>query len=122
MLFRSETSEGIFDVINGMNFMNHLDYAGRKKIYARVKTMLKAGGLFVFNGFDAVIGIKLRAVAGWENFPVYEALWTREQLISELEENGFKIKFLIPAGTGLFDMLPPKYRKSAAERIVGVTI
>ncbi|MGN1481509.1 hypothetical protein [Porcipelethomonas sp.] len=118
----SETSEGIFNVINGMNFMNHLDYDGRKKVYARVKTMLESGGLFVFNGFDAVIGIKLRAVAGWDNFPVYEALWTREQLISELEENGFKIKFLIPAGTGLFDMLPPKYRKSPAERIVGVTV
>lgn len=73
--------------------------------------MMETDGLFILNGFDAVIGIKLRAINGWGEYPVYEALWTREQLISELEDNGFKIKFLIPAGTGIFDMLPPKYRK-----------
>lgn len=118
----SETDEGIFNLISGMNFINHLDYTERRKAYTRVKTMLENDGLFVFNGFDSVMGIKLRAVEGWEKFPIYEALWTREQLIAELEENGFKIKFLIPAGTGLFDMLPPKYRKSPAEWIVGVTV
>lgn len=118
----SETHEGMFDVINGLNYVNHLDYSRRRKIYARVKTMLETNGLFIFNGFDAVMGIKLRAINGWDKYPVYEALWTREQLISELEDNGFKIKFLIPAGTGLFDMLPPKYRKSPAEWIIGVTV
>ncbi|WP_337403145.1 hypothetical protein [Porcipelethomonas sp.] len=118
----SDTHEGIFDVINGLNYVNHLDYSHRKKIYARVKTMMETDGLFIFNGFDAVIGIKLRAINGWGEYPVYEALWTREQLISELEDNGFKIKFLIPAGTGIFDMLPPKYRKSPAEWIIGVTV
>lgn len=98
----SDTHEGIFDVINGLNYVNHLDYSHRKKIYARVKTMMETDGLFIFNGFDAVIGIKLRAINGWGEYPVYEALWTREQLISELEDNGFKIKFLIPAGTRYF--------------------
>lgn len=118
----SEIHEGMFNVINGLNYINHLDYSRRKKVYARVKTMLETNGLFIFNGFDAVIGIKLRAINGWDKYPVYEALWTREQLITELEDNGFKIKFLIPAGTGLFDMLPSKYRKSPAEWIIGVTV
>lgn len=118
----SETSDGCFDLINGFNFVNHMDYINRRNIYAKVHSMLKSGGLFVMNGSDAVVGIKLRAIKGWENRNVYEALWTREQIISELEENGFKIKFLIPAGTGFMDILPAKYRKSPAEWIVGATI
>lgn len=118
----SETNEGMFNVINGLNYINHLDYNRRKKVYARVKTMLETDGLFILNGFDSVIGIKLRAINGWNEYPVYEALWTREQFISELEDNGFKIKFLIPAGTGLFDRLPSKYRKSPVEWIIGVTV
>ncbi|MGN0613268.1 MAG: hypothetical protein ACI4JB_05145 [Porcipelethomonas sp.] len=118
----SKTTEGLYGFIDGMNYVNHLNYENRKKVYSKVKTMLEPEGIFLMNGYDAVVGVKIRALKGWNYYPAYEALWTREQLINELEENGFKIKFLIPTGAGLFDNLPPKYRKTPAEWIVGVTM
>lgn len=118
----SKTTEGHYSYIDGMNFVNHLEYESRKNIYARVKTMLEPDGIFMMNGSDAVVGIKIRAVRGWNYFPAFEALWTRTQIIDELEKNGFRIKFIIPAGAGLFDNLPSKYKKNPAEWIIGATL
>ncbi len=120
--FISKTTEGHYAFIDGMNYVNHLNYEKRKEIYEKVRNMLEPDGIFMMNGSDAVVGIKIRAVRGWNYFPAYEALWTKNQIIDELERNGFKIKFLIPTGAGLFDNLPAKYKKSPTEWIIGATI
>lgn len=118
----SKTTEGKYEFIDGMNYVNHLNYENRRQIYGRIKNMLGPDGIFIMNGSDAVVGIKIRAVRGWNYFPEYEALWTKNQIVDELERNGFKIKFLIPTGAGLFDNLPPKYKKSPTEWIIGATL
>lgn len=118
----STASEGTYSFVDGLNYVNHLNYENRKKVYEKTKKLLEPDGIFVMNGYNSVVGIKVRAVKGWNYYPSYEALWTREQFIKELEENGFKIKFLIPTGAGLFDNLPPKYRKDPAEWIIGITL
>ncbi len=118
----SIATEGKYGFVDGLNYVNHLNYDNRKRVYEKAKMLLDDGGIFVMNGYDSVVGIKVRAVKGWNYYPSYEALWTREQLISELEANGFKIKFIIPTGAGLFDNLPPKYRKTPAEWIIGATL
>ncbi len=114
--------EGTYSFVDGLNYVNHLAYENRKKIYEKVKTLMEPDGIFIMNGYDSVVGIKVRAIKGWNYYPSYEALWTREQIITELEENGFKIKFILPTGAGLFDTLPAKYKKAPAEWIIGVTI
>ena len=93
----------------------------RKELYNKARDMLNDSGLLVFSGKDPVTGIKLRAIDGWEKYPVYEAMWTSGQLISELEENGFRIKFLIPTGTGLYDRLPSKYKNIPSLYIIGAS-
>lgn len=117
----SNAAEGKYSFVDGLNYVNHLNYENRRRIYQKVKTLLEPDGIFLMNGYDSVVGIKVRSIKGWNYYPSYEALWTREQLISELEENGFRIKFIIPTGAGLFDIIPPKYRKTPAEWIIGVT-
>ncbi len=117
-----KTEEGKFNFIDGMNYVNHLTCSKRRKLYARVTEMLEPDGLFVMNAFDAVVGIKVRSIKGWNYLPNYESLWTRDQLIQELRQNGFKIKYLLPTGVGVFDFLPQKYHKHPAEWIVAVTI
>ncbi|MBQ3565855.1 MAG: hypothetical protein IJA12_01630 [Oscillospiraceae bacterium] len=117
----STAIDGTFNFIDGMNYVNHLNYENRKRIYARVKSMLEPDGIFIMNAYDSIIGVKIRSIRGWNYYPSYEALWTREQLINELEDNRFKIKFLIPTGAGLFDNLPAKYKKTPTEWIIGVT-
>lgn len=117
----STATEGKYSFVDGLNYVNHLNYDNRKKVYLKAKSLLDSGGIFIMNGYDSVVGMKIRAIKGWSYYPSYEALWTREQLISELEANGFKIKFIIPTGAGLFDSLPAKYRKTPAEWIIGAT-
>lgn len=117
-----DNPEGKFGFVDGMNYVNHLDYEGRKRIYSQVKKIMEPDGIFMINCSDAVVGIKVRALKGWSCFPLYEAMWTREQIIEELERNGFRIKFLIPTGAGLFDSLPAKYKKSPVEWIIGATL
>ncbi len=92
------------------------------EVHSRVKKMLEPDGIFMMNGSDAVVGIKIRAVRGWNYFPAFEALWTRTQIIEELEKNGFRIKFIMPTGAGLFDNLPSKYKKNPTEWIIGATL
>lgn len=115
----SQNAEGKFDLITGFDYINHFNYKDRTVLYKKAKNMLKAGGLLLFSGKDPVTGIKIRAVDGWEQYPVYEAMWTSGQLISELEENGFQIRFLIPTGTGLYDKLPSKYKDIPSLYIIG---
>ncbi len=118
----STAVEGTYNLVDGLNYINHLNYENRKKAYERAKMLLEPDGIFVINGYDSVVGVKVRSIKGWNYYPSYEALWTKQQLITELEENGFKIKFIIPTGAGLFDNLPQKYRKSPAEWIIAVTL
>ena len=117
-----KTQEGRFNFIDGLNYINHLTCRQRRNLYQKIAEMLEPGGLFVMNAFDAVVGIKVRSVRGWNYLPNYESLWTRDQLIQELRQNGFKIKYLLPTGAGVFDFIPQKYRKHPAEWIVGVTL
>ncbi len=118
----SKAESGSYTFIDGMNYLNHLTYDLRVKIYEKVRGMLQPEGIFMVNGYDPVVGIKVRSIKGWDYFPNYEAMWTRDQLIRELKDNGFKIKFIIPTGAGLFDVLPQKYRKDPAEWIIAATI
>lgn len=108
-----------YDLITGFDYISHFDYKDRKSLYKKAKSMLKLGGLFLFSGRDPVTEIKMRAIEGWEKYPIYEAMWTSKQLITELEENGFQIRFLIPTGTGLYDVLPCKYKDIPSLYIIG---
>ncbi len=118
----SKVSDGKYGFVDGTNYVNHLNYEHRVNVYQKAKELLEPGGIFIMNGYDSTVGIKLRSIKGWNYFPNYEALWTREQLIRELSDNGFKIKYLLPTGAGLFDVLPQKYRKSPGEWIVAATV
>lgn len=115
----SQTAETKYDLVTGFDYISHFEYKDRKFLYDKAKNMLKSGGMLLFSGKDPVTGIKMRAVEGWEKYPVYEAMWTSKQLITELEENGFQIRFLIPTGTGLYDMLPFKYKNIPSLYIIG---
>ncbi len=118
----STAVEGTYNLVDGLNYINHLNYENRRKAYERAKLLLEPDGIFVVNGYDSVVGVKVRSIKGWNYYPSFEALWTKQQLISELVENGFKIKFIIPTGAGLFDNLPQKYKKSPAEWIIAATL
>lgn len=115
----SHDIEGQFDFLTGFDYINHFDYKTRKALYKKAKTLLKPGGLLLFSGKDPVTSIKLRAIEKWEHYPIYEAMWTSKQLVTELEENGFQVRFLIPTGTGLYDILPSKYKDIPSIYIVG---
>ncbi len=117
----SQNSTEKSDLLTGFDYINHFNYADRKALYNKARGMLRQGGLLLFGGKNPVTGIKMRAVEGWGKHPVYEAMWTQKQLIDELEENGFQIRFLIPTGTGLYDQLPPKYKDITSLYIVGAS-
>lgn len=115
----SQNNEKQYDLVTGFDYINHFDYKDRKSLYQKAKTMIAPGGLLLFSGKNPVTAIKLRAIDGWEKYSAYEAMWTSNQLVTELEENGFQVRFIIPTGTGLYDMLPQKYKELPTMYIVG---
>ncbi|MGN0621991.1 MAG: hypothetical protein ACI4I9_08990 [Porcipelethomonas sp.] len=111
-----------YDVVTGFGYVNHLKYSERKKLYERVKGMLSEEGVFIFSAKSSRTGIKLRAAEGWKGFEMYEALWTKNQLVRELEENGFRLCYLVNTGAGIYERLPAKYKSETLMWIVGVTL
>lgn len=85
--FRDET----FDFVYTFRLIRHLGLAERKEIYSEINRVLKKTGMLVFDAQNYNISYPHRVREGLENYPVYDVLYQREELISELEDQGWDI-------------------------------
>lgn len=106
-----DTIEEKYDVVTTFRYIRHFGYADRKVLYRKIRSNLKENGMLIFDVPNIVFEMKQRTITGWENYNIYDMFWTKEDMVRELDENGFFTEYVIAAGTGLMENMPDEYQK-----------
>ncbi len=79
-----------------IRFLLHFHTDDRKKIYAQAHKHLAENGLLVFECMNKTIINPLRIILGKSRYIVYDKLYTKKEIIKELEENNFTLLKMYP--------------------------
>lgn len=84
------------DLLFCFRFLLHFHKKDREKIYSQAKNNLKPQGYIVFEAMNKTIISPLRFLLGKSRYFVYDKLYAKSQLITELEQHGFRVISLHP--------------------------
>ncbi len=76
-----------FDLVFSVRFVRRLEPAGRAGLYAELRRVLRPGGHLVLDAQNRLVAGPHRV--GRDDYPVYDELWLREELVAELCAAGF---------------------------------
>lgn len=87
-----------FDLVTSFRFVRHFEKSDRIRIYNEVKRVLKDDGLFVFEALNKKMDKTLFKPqnTGAADKSIYDELYLKEDLVKELNENGFEIVKIVP--------------------------
>jgi len=108
--FITDTLDNSFDVITCFRYIRHFEYSTRKQLYKKFASNLSDNGILIFDVPNIKFELALKNTAGWQNYNIYDVFWTKESIIEELKNNGFKVKYIIPTGQGLMSNVPENAR------------
>jgi SAM-dependent methyltransferase len=83
-----------FPLVYSLRFIRHLEAEQRSRVFDVVQRHLAEGGYFVFDAPNVVVELPIRR-AKPHLFPVYDKLWDRHELVTELAAAGFRVERLI---------------------------
>ena len=98
--------EGKFDVITTFRYIRHFEYFQRKILYKKILNNLSEHGILIFDVPNIKFEMPVRNQNGWDKYNIYDIFTTKEDMIAELEENGFKVEYVIAIGNNLMDNIP----------------
>ncbi len=84
------------DLVFCFRFLLHFQPTERATLYAQAARALRPDGYLVFEAMNRKVVQPLRKILGERRYPIYDQLYTQEELIQEVEKNGFKIVKLYP--------------------------
>jgi ubiquinone/menaquinone biosynthesis C-methylase UbiE len=76
-----------FDLAYSLRFVRRFETAGRARLYAELRRVLRPGGHLVLDAQNRLVAGPHRV--GRDDYPVYDELWLREELVAELDAAGF---------------------------------
>ena len=80
-----------FDLIFGFRFFLHFRRQKRMELYKTASGLLKKNGYLVFEVMNKPIVKPFRNMLGNKKYFVYDKLYTRREIVRELEEGGFRL-------------------------------
>jgi len=86
--FRSAT----FDLAFSVRFVRRFEPGARQRLYAELRRVLRPGGHLVLDAQNRLVAGPHRE--GRQDYPVYDELWRRDELVAELEGAGFAVEHL----------------------------
>ena len=84
------------DIVFTFRFLLHFHHEKRVQIYQQAKKFLNPHGYLVFEAMNARVVRPLRFFLGRHRYRVYDKLYSKKELIRELNKNGFKVIKLYP--------------------------
>jgi ubiquinone/menaquinone biosynthesis C-methylase UbiE len=94
--FKLSLKKNSFDLVFTFRFIRHYKMEDRKKLYTQIKSVLKDDGFLVFEALNLKKSFRIRSMVGKEKYNVYDELYFKEDLVKELEENGFVVVSIHP--------------------------
>lgn len=82
------------DMVYSFRFVRHFEADHRAALYRQVRSVLKDGGLFVFDVVNVKVGLPAQIRDGRDKYPIYDEFYTPDALKQELVQNGFTLLFL----------------------------
>jgi SAM-dependent methyltransferase len=83
---------GSFDLAFSVRFVRRFEPGPRRALYAEIRRVLRPGGHLVLDAQNRLVAGPHRE--GRDDYPVYDELWRRDELITELEGAGFTVRHL----------------------------
>jgi ubiquinone/menaquinone biosynthesis C-methylase UbiE len=80
-------ASGSFDLVYSVRFVRRFEVERRQAIYAEIRRVLRPGGHLILDAQNKLVAGPHRE--GRNDYPVYDELWLRDDLIAELEGAGF---------------------------------
>ena len=84
-----------FPLVFSFRFQRHLEDAPRAIVLSRVREHLQPDGRFVFDAPNVVVEASIRRSKP-HAFPIYDKLWSPDELTRELDAAGFELERLHP--------------------------
>ncbi|MFQ5664910.1 MAG: class I SAM-dependent methyltransferase [Candidatus Binatia bacterium] len=85
--FRSEA----FDAAYTLRFIRHFQLEDRHRLYTEVHRVLRRRGVFVIDALNRDVSLPYRRKRGLDRYPIYDALYRREEIEAELRSAGFRV-------------------------------
>jgi len=79
------------DLAFSLRFVRRFQGPERARLYAEMRRALAPGGALVIDAQNRAVALPHRQRKGLERYPVYDALYERQELINEVEAAGFRV-------------------------------
>jgi ubiquinone/menaquinone biosynthesis C-methylase UbiE len=80
-----------FELVYTLRFVRHFQLADRQRLYDEVRRVLRPGGAFVVDALNRDVSYPSRLKQGLEKYEIYDVLYSRAELVDELEGAGFRV-------------------------------
>jgi SAM-dependent methyltransferase len=77
----------VFDLVYSFRFVRHFHRADRERLYGQVRSVLRPGGLFIFDAVNERVSRPLRERHP-DEYPIYDELYRLDELRDELTAAG----------------------------------
>jgi len=84
-----------FDLVLTFRFLRHLQLPKRETVYSNIRNSLRKDGIFIFDVLNAR-KTKWIKLVGKRKIVTFDQLYYKDEIISELEENGFEVIDMAP--------------------------
>jgi SAM-dependent methyltransferase len=90
--FSLPVADQSIDLAFAIRFVRRFPEATRWKLYAEIRRTLRKGGGLVIDAQNRAVSQPHRARKGMERYPVYDALYSLDELVDEVEAAGFRVR------------------------------
>jgi ubiquinone/menaquinone biosynthesis C-methylase UbiE len=92
--FSLPVADGSVDLAFAIRFVRRFAPDVRRRLYAEIRRTLAPSGALVIDAQNRAVSLPHRQRKGLERYPVFDALYDRDELIGEIETAGFRVRRL----------------------------
>jgi ubiquinone/menaquinone biosynthesis C-methylase UbiE len=90
--FALPVADGTIDLAFAIRFVRRFAPDVRRRLYAEIRRTLAPTGALVIDAQNRAVSLPHRQRKGLDRYPVFDALYDRDELVGEIEAAGFRVR------------------------------